>query len=419
MRILLSAIGSRGEMQPLLALAVELKSLGHQSRLAVPPNFSEWIESYGVPCIPVGPDVRKLTGGTAPAKPVKPSPAQMQQMAEQMVRYQFQLLLDAAAEADVIVGVGALQIASPSVAEARGLPYVYATYCPQTLPSPDHPPPKAGGHYPQTLPGVINRLLWMRDERSFDKRFRQTLNEERVKVGLAPIESVRPHIFTERPWLEADPTLAPAPAVKGIDLVQTGAWLLPDPAPLPDDLERFLNSGEPPVYFGLGSMRAREQSERLFVDAARAVGHRAIVQRGWAELDVSAAGDDCLAIGDVDHAKLFPRCAAIVHHGGSGTTTTAARAGRPQLVVPHMYDQFYFAHRVKVLGVGVSGPTRNELNGDALVSGLRACLEPDKAERAQGLAGQVVTNGASLAARRVESLVGDPAAVRHRVPVTG
>src|ERR1051326_9109920 len=416
MRFLLSAIGSRGDVQPLLALAVELKSLGHEPRLAVPPNFGEWIESYGVACIPVGPDVRKLTGGTGPARPAKRSPAQMQQMAEQMVRYQCQVLMDAAQEADAIVGIGALQIASPSVAEARGLPYVYVTYCPQTLPSPYHPPPKAGGHYAQTLPGLVNRLLWMRDERSFNKRFRTTLNAERATLGLAPIESVRSHIFTRQPWLEADPTLAPAPRAKGLEIVQTGAWLLPDPAPLPGDVERFLNAGDPPVYFGLGSMRAVEQSERIFVDAARAVGRRAIVQRGWAELDASAAGDDCLAIGDIDHAKLFPRCAAIVHHGGSGTTTSAARAGRPQLVVPHMYDQFYFAHRVKVLGVGVSGPARHELHGDALVSALRECLQHGKAERARELGRRVLTNGVNIAARR---LVGDVSLMRPAQSVAG
>ena len=415
MRFLLSAIGSRGDVQPLLALAVELKSLGHESHIAVPPNFGEWIQSYGVACIPVGPDVRKLTGGTAPAKPAKPSPPQMQQMAEQMVRYQCQVLMDAAKDADVMVGMGALQIASPSVAEARGLPYVYVTYCPQTLPSADHPPPKAGGHYSQALPGVVNRLLWLRDERSFNNRFRATLNEERGKLGLAPIGSVRSHIFTRQPWLEADPALAPAPRVKGIEIVQTGAWLLPDPSPLPDDVERFLNDGEPPVYFGLGSMRALDQSERMFVDAARAVGRRVIVQRGWAELDASAAGDDCLAIGDVDHAKLFPRCAAIVHHGGSGTTTTAARSGRPQVVVPHMYDQFYFAHRVDVLGIGVSGPTRHELDRDALVSALRECLREEKAERARDLGLRVVTNGVSVAAR---ALVGSASRQREsRNPV--
>lgn len=416
MRFLLSAIGSRGEVQPLLALAVELRSLGHQPRIAVPPNFAEWIESYGVPCIPVGPDVRKLTGGKAPAKPVKPSSAQMQQMAEQMVRYQLQVLMDAAADADLIVGVGALQIASPSVAEARGLPYVYATYCPQTLPSPDHPPPKAGAHYAQTLPGIVNRLLWKLDERSFNERFRKTLNEERGKLGLAPVDSVRSHIFTRQPWLEADPTLAPAPAVKGMDIVETGAWFLADPTPLPDDVERFLEDGEAPIYFGVGSMRALEQSERMFVDAARAVGRRAIVQRGWAELDASTAGDDCLAIGDVDHAKLFPRCAAIVHHGGSGTTTTAARSGRPQVVIPHMYDQFYFAHRVDVLGVGVSGPTRNELNRDALVSALRECLRDEKAERARDLGLRVVTNGVTVAARGLVGSVRRQREARDPVP---
>jgi len=401
MRILLSSIGSRGEAQPLLALAVELRSLGHSTSLCVPPNFAEWIESFGVPCIPIGPDVRKLTGGTAPAKPAKPSPAQMQQLADHMVRDQFRVLNEAAPEFDLILGAGALQIATRSVAERHDIPYVYASLCPCTLPSPDHPPPKGGTHplYPQWLPGVINRLLWMRDERSFNRRFRSTLNEERAKLGQTPVESVRPHVFTDRPLLASDPTLSPAGSSSGFEIVQTGAWLLPDPSPLPDDLERFLSNGEPPIFFGLGSMRALEQSDRMFVEAARTLGRRAIVSRGWAGLDASDAGADCLTIGDVDHAKLFPRVAAVVHHGGAGTTTTVARAGTPQVIVPHSYDQYYWSHRVRSLGVGASGPARDDLAADALVSSLRACLRPEVRARAEELGTRIRTDGALVAAR--------------------
>ena len=97
-------------------------------------------------------------------------------------------------------------------------------------------------------------------------------------------------------------------------------------------------------------MRASDQTARMLIEAARAVGRRSILSQGWANLTPSDMGSDCLSIGDVNHGKLFPRVTAIVHHGGSGTTTAAARAGRAQVLIPHNYDQFYWAHRCSSWG---------------------------------------------------------------------
>jgi vancomycin aglycone glucosyltransferase len=93
-------------------------------------------------------------------------------------------------------------------------------------------------------------------------------------------------------------------------------------------IKNFLAGGAPPIYLGFGSMRASEQTARVLIEAARAMGLRSILSQGWANLTVGNLGDDCLSIDDVNHEKLFPRMAAIVHHGGAGTTTAAARAGR-------------------------------------------------------------------------------------------
>ena len=189
-------------------------------------------------------------------------------------------------------------------------------------------------------------------------------------------------------------------------MVQTGAWILSDETPLPDDPEKFLASGAPPIYLGFGSMRASEQTGRVLIEAARALGLRSILSQGWANLTPSDTGDDCLSIGDVNQEKLFPRVAAIVHHGGAGTTTAAARAGRPQVIIPHNYDQFYWAHRVQQLGVGVSGPTRDDLTVDALVQALRQCLRPEVTRRAQALAGRIELHGARIAAERLTNEFG-------------
>jgi vancomycin aglycone glucosyltransferase len=405
MKVLLSSIGSRGDVQPILALAVELRRLGHDAALCVAPNFKEWIESFGVECVPIGPDLRKMTGGTVSGKPALPSPEQLQLLAEQMVRNQFHVIGEASGRCDVILAAGALQIATRSIAEVRKVPYIFAAYCPAVLPSSMYPPPTMGGHHSFSLSADENEVLWQQDAQGF-KRFAATLNEERARIGLASVQDVRSHVFTERPWLAADPVLAPGIPRAGIEVVQTGAWLLDDESPLPDDLEEFLSGGSSPVYLGFGSMRASDATAGVLIDSLRALRLRAIISRGWADLSASEAADDILWIGDLAHAKLFPRVAAIVHHGGSGTTTAAAIAGRPQVIVPHNYDQFYWAHRVQQMGVGVAGPMRDDLTVDGLVEAVRECLKPEIAQAAQALAGRIERHGAQRAAQRLLSEFG-------------
>ncbi len=405
MQVLLSSIGSRGDVQPIVALGVELRALGHEVRLCAAPNFGEWIESYGLGFVPIGPDLRKMTGGSGPVGVMQQfTQEQWQKLAEDSVRDQFRVLGDAARGCDMVVAAGALQIALRSVAEAQKVPYMFAAYCPAVLPSAKLPPPKMGGHHSFTLPEAENLQLWQQNADEFNARFGSVLNEERARLGLKPVASVQPHIFTDHPWLAADPVLGPAFPAQGLRVVQTGAWMLWEDTPLPDEVEDFLARGAPPVYLGFGSMRGTEKTASALVEAARTLGLRSILSQGWAELAPIDAGDDCLSIGDVNHAKLFPRMAAVVHHGGAGTTASAARAGRPQVIVPHNYDQFYWAHRVQELGVGASGPLRDELTVEALVEALRLCLRPEVTARAQELAGQMEPHGARIAAERLAAV---------------
>ena len=401
MKVLMSTIGTRGDVQPLLALAVELRALGHTSTLCVAPNFREWVESYGVRFHPLGPDVRQYANKQAATKPVRPTKAQRRQLAEYTIREQFRVLGEAAVGCDVLVGAGALQFALRSIAEVHRLRYVYVSICPATLPSLDHPPARMLVHYPQRLPGIVNRALWWNDARSFNDLFRGTINEERRKLGQSPIQDVRRHVVSDRPWLAADPVLAPVPTRALVQPIQTGAWTLPYESQLPDDVEQFLNDGEPPLYFGFGSMSASESTGELLLTAARRLGRRAILSQGWGTLGRSAGADDCLVIGDVNHQRLFSRVAAVVHHGGAGTTTAVARAARPQVVVPGMYDQFYFAHRVHQLGIGVRETTRDRLTTDSLVRSLQRCLLPETVARASAVASRMTADGTRVAAQHV------------------
>jgi vancomycin aglycone glucosyltransferase len=392
MRALLSTIGSRGDVQPIVALALALRSLGHDVHLCVPPDFREWIEGLGLRMTSIGPELRP-TGKADPAV-APPTAEQRRQMIEGTVSAQFETIGAAAEGCDVIVGATALQIAAPSLAERLGVPYIFAAYCPTVIPSEHHAPPVLTmlGDQPTSTPAEY-RSLWEADAQRWNRMWGAPLNSHRVALGLTPVADVRAYVLTKQPWLAADATLAPWPRDESEAVFQTGAWIVHDERALPDELETFLRVGDPPIYFGFGSISAPTGISRALIESARALGLRTIVSRGWAELPLIDDKDDCLSIGDVNHTALFKRVAAVVHHGGAGTTTAAARAGAPQVVLPRHYDQFYWASRVRDLGIGTSSTP------DVLMAALDCVLQPGVASRAASIAAQVSANGALVAAR--------------------
>jgi vancomycin aglycone glucosyltransferase len=139
------------------------------------------------------------------------------------------------------------------------------------------------------------------------------------------------------------------------------------------------------------------------IQAARELGRRAIVSRGWFDDSLVASEGDCISIGEVNVHALFPRVAAVVHHGGAGTTTAAALAGVPQVVIPNHYDQHYWAQRVHTLGIGMAhaagAPT-----SDSLASALAQSLRPEVPGRARDLAGAVRRDGTTVAGERLVAL---------------
>jgi vancomycin aglycone glucosyltransferase len=401
MRVLLSTIGSRGDVQPLVALASQLRALGQEVRLCVPPDFRDWIEGLGIPVIPIGPEVRSSAVASRPALPAPPSREQMRQIIEATVATQFETITAAARDCDVIVAATALQIAAGSVAERMGIPYVFAAYSTTVLPSPHHAPPPLRTLGETPAPATAdNRELWASDARRWNDTWGAALNAHRASAGLIPITDVRSYMLTDRPWLAADPTLAPWPDPADRAVFQTGAWILPDERALSPELETFLDAGEAPVYFGFSSMHAPPELSQVMIQTARALGRRAIVSRGWADLSLVDNEPDCLGIGEVNLQTLFTRVAAVVHHGGAGTTTLAALAGTPQVVIPQIYDQHYHARRIQQLGIGAAhSPGTPTIN--SLTEALERVLGPDVAARAHSIAAVVRRDGAQVAAHRL------------------
>ncbi|MEU9084414.1 glycosyltransferase [Streptomyces sp. NPDC048357] len=398
MRVLLSAYDSRGGVEPLVGLAVRLQELGAEVRVCAPPDeeFAKRLAGVGVEMVPTGQSVRALVTGKTP-----PSPGGVPRRAADLVAAFYDNVSVAAEGCDVLVATGLVPAVAgvKAVAEKLDIPYVYASYQPVSLPSPHHPPmPRPGRPLPQDV--TDNRELWDRDIEDAQAVFGEAVNTHRASIGLPPVDNVRDHVFTDRPWLAADPVLAPWQRPADLDVVQTGAWVLPDERPLPADLVAFLDAGTPPVYVGFGSipMRDPEGVARATVEAIRARGRRAVLSRGWADLALTDDQDDCFVVGEVNHQALFRRTAAVVHHGGAGTTTTATWAGAPQVVVPQGADQPYFAGRVAELGIGAAhdGPTPAFAS---LSAALETALTPETRARANAVAAAFHTDGAMVAAK--------------------
>lgn len=399
MRVLLSTFGSRGDVEPVVALAVALRGLGVEARVCAPPDeeFVELLDGARVPLVPMGPGVRALVTGavTVPPKP--------HEVAAELVAGRFATLGTAAEGCDAVVATGMLPVGVRSVCDKLGVRYVYACFHPFELPSPHYPPSARPGI--PTPPGMTDiRELWRLDAQRVNALYHAPLNAHRAGIGLPPVDNVRDQVFGDRVLMAADPVLAPWQDLPDVDVVQTGAWLRPDERPLPADLVEFLNAGTPPVYVGFGSMLMRGSNDlaRVVLDTVRAQGRRVLVGRGWADLALSDGRGDTFTVGEVNQQHLFRHVAAVVHHGGAGTTTTAARAGAPQVIVPQLVDQPYWARRIAELGIGAAheGPTPTT---ESLSAALATALAPATAARAKAVADTVRPDGARVAA---ELLVG-------------
>ena len=389
MRALLAAVGTRGDVQPALALALELRKLGHAVRLCISPNFVDWAKSLGLEAVPMGVEMRMPAqrSGTMP----KLTPQELRRLRESMpdlITDQFEIIGEAAEGCDVIVGANAHQYAAPSIAEYAGIGCVTAVYAPVALPSPDLAPPPTPGQAADATTRASIEEQWRDTARVWNERALERINYNR----------------DQRPGADrriVDATLAPVPATPGREIFQTGTWVLADDTPVSKDVDAFLEGGEPPILVGFGSMPAAADVSRRLIGAVRAVGRRIIVSRGWADLDLVDNAPDCVATGDVNYDLLLPRVAAIVHHGGAGTTAAAARAGVPQVVAPMFSDQFYWANRIVDLGLGVTTP-HSTMTEESLTASLREVLRREVGVRAHTLAVQLRRDGAEVAARRLE-----------------
>ena len=374
MRIAIAVEGTRGDVHPMLALGAAFRAAGHDVRLCGPPDFRQVTEAQGLDFHPVGRDVRAFLEEQSRAlhEGALSTLREGARFFRENVGRHFAALDEATRDVDRIFGAGT-QVAAASIAEARGVPYRFIAYCTCLFPSASHPPfvvPQQG------LPGWMNRTAWRGMARVMNLALRGEVNRHRDALGLAPVADVVAHTYSPAPLLAVDAGLDRVPDDVRMQVEQIGCLHPFVEEPLPAKLRDFLEAGPPPVYLGFGSMTdpAPRETTRLVLEAVEAVGCRALLSEGWAGLGGLPLPEGVLEIGSVSHPALFRRVAAVVHHGGAGTTTTAARAGVPQVLLPHVLDQFYWARRVREMGLGPLAPRRDRLTAAGLADALHAVL---------------------------------------------
>src|SRR5262249_13431631 len=241
MRALLAAVGTRGDVQPALALALELRKLGHAVRLCISPNFVDWARSLGLEALPMGVEMRKpkSTSETVPTLTAE----ELRRLRESMpdlITDQFETIGAAAEGCDVIVGANAHQYAAPSIAEHSGIGCVTAVYAPVSLPSPDLAPPPLPGETIDMAGLTSVEERWRSAAGLGRGGAREPHHHTRAGLGRTRSEAVPNSAPRDHPWPAPDAAPPRVPATPGRKIFQTGAWVLANSTPLRADLEAFL-----------------------------------------------------------------------------------------------------------------------------------------------------------------------------------
>jgi sterol 3beta-glucosyltransferase len=399
MKILLLTLGSHGDVQPFVALGRGLQDSGHHVRLCTSAHFASFVREHHLEYAHMDNGfvdlVASMEGRAAIAgmQSALGTAKVMMRLLPRVKPLQIQVLQDAwiAAQTfrpDLIVFhpklTGATDIAYELGARAVLTPLFPQYVTTRAFPAVGFAPLPLGDGYRRAtyrLVHLLTRRITAGPIREW--RARNGLGPRPRAIGLftdgrgAPLPVL--HGFSE--------VLCPRPIDWSPHAIVTGAWDLPPRAEWtpPPDLVRFLENGPPPVYFGFGSMagpRPRRSTD-IVLEAVARVGCRALLARGWGGLRTEELPRHIFAVGHVPHAWLFPRVAAVVHHGGAGTTAAAARAGRPSIVCPYFGDQPFWGARVHALGIGPRPIPQRKMSPQRLSGAIeRVLTDTDLQERA-------------------------------------
>lgn len=374
MKIAISTVGSRGDVQPMIALALEAIQRGHEPLLCAPPNFASWIERHGIPFAPLGIDFQVFLA-EHPHVLTGKSVVMMKSLSEffsSNLPEQFDQLAAAARGCDAIVFAG-MAFAAPSVAELLGIPALSVIYSACMFPSAQHPPAIVSQ---QDMPAWVNGLLWWANRMAGDSIINGTLNECRRKAGLAPGKISRQLYEETSCIIAADATLFPPDPEWTTRCSYANFIYYDEDTALDPELDAWLSDGEPPIFIGFGSMSGAgpDRIGAMLGEALTGLGLRCLIGSGWGGMGPQQLPTGWRSVKEAPHAQLFPRVGVVVHHGGSGTTANALRAGTPQVILPLILDQYYHAHRLYLAGLAPKPTPMESICADGIADAIRGAL---------------------------------------------
>ncbi|MFJ8595243.1 glycosyltransferase [Streptomyces sp. NPDC093598] len=393
MRVVIMTAGSRGDVAPYTGLGAGLARSGHEVTLATHALFEPLTAGSEVRFhpTPVDPHAvshsdrgRDLHASTTGLGKLLRAASMARSAAEEMT----DALVRAARGADIVLAAGAVAPLGRAIAEGLNLPSMGLFLQPQH-PTREFGAPMLGG---RSLGPVGNHLGGRAVLSAVDRVFTHAMHRLRTRHGMTlsgPSASRRAHERAHWPVLHGfSERVVPRPKDWRPGLEISGYWWPHDTRTLPAELEGFLAAGPPPVFIGLGSATVPDPGRLSgeIVRALRSAGLRGIIQQGWAGL-AAPTGDDMITVGDVPHALLFPRTAAVIHHAGAGTTAAVLRAGVPTIPVPVQFDGGFWAARLVAVGAAPCAVPLRRLTAGTLAPALRrATDDPHHRSRAQELA---------------------------------
>jgi sterol 3beta-glucosyltransferase len=377
MNIVLMASGTRGDVQPMIALGLALKAVGHHVRLVAGSNFKAWIESHGLEIFPTA-DIEDMMQSEMGVKWVEStSPFEqfraMKALTDSVLEPTIEAVIEGSKGADLIITGFVTEAHMQAISEKWGIPVVSCALQPYRK-------TRTGQANLMPIVAQSNSVLndWMGNLTNWFtwRAYSTVVNTLRQRLNLPP-HTTRSYIRAARniPALYAmSPSVVPP--TDDTNSYTTGFWFLDEPFMPPDDLVQFLKAGDAPVYVGFGSMPSSDPARTVHMvsEALSRIGRRGVIARGWSKAEVKDIPSHLFVLDKTSHTWLFPQMAAVVHHGGAGTTSAGLRAGVPALIVPHMAGQPYWARRVHELGVGTAPLKRHELTVDSLAERLTTLL---------------------------------------------
>jgi vancomycin aglycone glucosyltransferase len=390
MKISIIINGTRGDVQPMLALAIGLKKNGHEVILCAPPENEELANKYNCPFVAFGPNYKELfkqnsqmKGGATAA----PSPKEMKKETENQITKLPKIIEGS----NLVLGVGFV-LGVHTVADLLKIPYRFVIFYPMLLGTSKNDP-------------LLNRLLFGIGRSMTNLVMKSSINKMRRQLGLPIIKDVWKHWMGEHVIAACDKELNAVRYGVSFNFTQTGYILLPAQDGLPEYVDNFLKSGKPPIYIGFGSnpVDRPEKYNPIFNEVSKETNQRLIISKGWANLQENNS-TDILYVDDIPFELLFPRLAAIVYHGGTGTMAAAARAAIPQAAFPFMADQFENRKQIVKLGLGPKTCDFKKLTANAISSAIKDCVNNIEFKKKAGEISEKLkmTNGLDLTINLLE-----------------